>query len=103
MGIHDTIVDKLKDDLAAFREKQEAAWAAEAAARPSESTRRSLSDRRALSSYHPLRVKFDFSRLGYDEDDGDQKTLASGADRHQGLDMTCYEGGPSEVPMSFDL
>lgn len=103
--IHDNIVDQLKDVQAEFREKQEAAWAAKAAAAetPAAAARRDLGARRVLSSYHPLRVKFDFSRLGYDEDDGVKKTLASGADRHQGLDMTCYEGGPSEVGETFDL
>ena len=111
--IHDEIVDRMKDVHAAFREKQEIAWAEEAEKEKlKEFDRRLLeetpqSSRRKLSGYHSLRIKFDYSRLGYDETNGNDLTLDDGADRHgpagqTGDDFACYEGGPTHVKRTFN-
>ena len=99
---HDDIEDILKEAKAEFRKKQLAGLQQETADGSNDVhtvLRRRMDDvlkRRETSSYHPLRVTFDFDRLGTSTAD-----LASGADTHKSQDFTCYDGGSATVPNSY--
>ena len=99
---HDAIEEMLRESKAKFRSDQHAAIAAETGndgVGVKTLLRRrmeSLSKRRKTSSYHKLRIAFDFSRLGDATVD-----LANGADTHKSVKFTCYEGGPTTVPDSY--
>jgi len=104
---HDAIEEILREAKAATRAEQ---LAAIVAAEPGEvgvdaktvlrRRMESLSKRRETSSYHKLRITFDFSRLGETTAD-----LVNGADTHGASNtaFTCYEGSTfNSVPDTYD-
>ena len=99
---HDAIEALMKEAKATFKAETLATIAAEVGtttANVQAHLRRrmdTLSERRQTSSYHPLRVTYDFTRLGTSTAD-----LANGADTHKTKDFTCYDGGPATVPNSY--